>query len=123
MNKLSEILKHLVKVLSGLDNKGLFGEEVIDYTEIDLLCKEYLLFRGFKVIALPKREIIKKIEDLVNYFYSLYRFHMGSNCPLVSNRKKDIILMSNFVKQRKDYLNCSLEEALQDSAMIIEAYL
>jgi len=121
MNKLEEILKCLYKSLGSLGETNLFGTEVVNYTEIDMLCKDYLQYRDFKVIALPKREVIKKAEDLVNYFYSLYRFHKGSACPLVANRKKDIILISKFVKQRREYLDCSLEEAMQDTATIIEA--
>jgi hypothetical protein len=114
-----DILNHLDYVLRKRHETNLFGDNVVTLEEIDYICEKYLKFRNYKLAKLPKREIIKKIDDLINYFYSLYAFYKGNECSLVAD-KKDFIIMSRFVKQRRTYLQCSSQEALQDTAFIIE---
>jgi hypothetical protein len=80
-----DILNLLESVLHKRHETTLFGDKVVTLEEIDYICEKYLKLRNYKLAKLPKREIIKKTEDLINYFYSFYAFYNGNECSLVAD--------------------------------------
>lgn len=115
-----EIFKEVRERLGYLDNNQLF--DGIQYTEkeIEDLFVRYLKLEGYKVSKRPSMTNIKHIDQLVSYFYSMLEFYGGEGLSLISNREKDLTIMSRFVKQRQDALGCSSEFAISDCALIIK---
>ncbi len=115
MIKELEVLSEKVKALGEISflNDGA-SEKVVEDS-----CVEYLRVLGYKVV---KKEISYKVNtlnELIDLFYNLLEFHHNDVCSLVSNRKKDRSVLSNFINNRQQELGCSYKDSLQDCANII----
>lgn len=118
---LDSTLVALKEALVELDNVSLFGSnyDLLEKAEI-LMCK-YLSSVGYRVYKNPNKTNIKHIDQLLDFFYSTLNYHHGEDLALVSNRDKDKALVGRFVKKRQEALNCSNEQAIADTVLIIEA--
>ena len=117
--KIKEFLNKLQESILALNNVSLFGSEEVSYKEIENECVKYLKFIGYNVAKRPQFKTLSRVEDLVVYFYELMAYYHSEFCTLTSSRQKDIAVLSNFVKYRKDELCCSTTSAINDCALII----
>jgi len=101
-----------------LDSAGFLGDNISEM-EVEKACVSYLKSIGYKVAEKPILHKVRKLEELVDLFYHCLEFYHNDVCSLVSNRKKDRVLVSSFMKSRQEELHCSFEESLQDCANII----
>ncbi len=104
--------------IKDLDSVGFLSDNISE-REVEKACVEYLKCIGYKVVEKPVLHKVNKLDELVDLFYHLMEFYHNDVCSLVSNRKKDRVLISNFIKNRQAELQCSSEEGLQDCANII----
>ena len=116
MTKL-DILQSKVKAL---DSCSLFGDNHAE-KEVEAACVGFLKSLGYKVVARPRKRVIKNIDELINFFYNMLEYHHNDICSLVSNKQKDRTLLTRFITQRQEDLSCSFEDGIQDCANIIEA--
>ena len=110
-----ELLRIKVK---DLDSAGFLSDNLSE-REVEKACVSYLKSVGYKVAEKPVLHKVHKLDELVDLFYHLMEFYHNDVCSLVSNRKKDRALVSSFIKNRQEELQCSFEEGLQDCANII----
>lgn len=110
-----EFLRHTIK---DLDSIGFLKDNNAE-KEVEKACISYLKVLGYKVSKKPILQKVSKLDELVDLFYNLMEFYHSDICSLVSNRKKDRVLIANFIKQRQDELGASFSEGLQDCANII----
>ena len=109
-------------ILSENKTNNMFGKEYL-YNNLDIVCIEYLKYRGFVV---PKKvesiSNITKIDQLIDLFYlNLYKYH-----PNYVKLYRDIIedrrSAAAFVKSRKTASGTSKKEALNECATIISTF-
>jgi hypothetical protein len=111
-------LEALRTKVKALDSLGFLRDNVPE-KEVREACIAYLKSVGYKVTKKPVLHKVKKLDELVDLFYNLMEFYHNEVCSLVSNRQKDRVLISNFLKNRQVELSCSFDESLQDCANII----
>ena len=113
-------LEELRRSLCATENATLFSKEVDPQKEVEQSCCNYLKSLGYKVSKNPINTNINKVEDLINYFYSLSEFYHGECLVLTSNKKRDLVMASSFVTQRAEALGCTKKSALHDCVVIME---
>lgn len=111
-------LESLRDKVKALDSVGFLSDSVPEQ-EVEDACVSYLKALGYKINKKPVLHKVKKLDELVDLFYNLMEFYHNDVCSLVSNRKKDRVLISNFLKNRQVELLCSFDESLQDCANIV----
>ncbi len=110
---------HILKTkILALDEITFINDKVSE-KELEKACVNYLKVLGYKVNIKPTLHKVNKLDELIDLFYHLMEFYHNDVCSLVSNRKKDRSLISNFIKNRQKELGCSFKEGLQDCANII----
>ena len=113
-------LEVLVTKIKQLETPSFFKDNVYE-KEVELACVALLKSLGYKVANKNQPRQIKKLDDLINLFYTLMEYYHNDVCSLVSNRQKDSALFSRFISNRQEELQCTFEDGLQDCANIINA--
>lgn len=111
-------LSSLRTKIKDLDSISFLGDNVAE-KEVELACVEYLKSVGYKITKKPELHKVNKLDELLDLFYNLMEFYHNDVCSLVANRKKDRVIISNFLKNRQEELSCTFNESLQDCANVI----
>jgi len=109
--------KILSELFDALNQETLIREQLIE-----VKCKEYLRFLGYKIIEPiePKYTNVKNTKDLVQLFYALVDYHYPQAVGYYRNIKKDMKIAKDFVQSRMDASSITKKEALQECSLIIE---
>ena len=88
--------------------------------QLVMACIEYLKFKGYKVIQLPKGiDTVKSLDDLISFFYSILgRKHPGYVSDY-RNIAENRAIAKRFVEARSKTSGISKKEALNECAEII----
>jgi hypothetical protein len=114
-------LNTFIAKVTALKEPTLFKESDEDILQqLDTLCIDFLEARSYIVLAKPKRKDFKSVDDLISYFYNLYNYYKKPVCRLVSNKTKDRAILNNFIKLRCTELSITFNEALAETAFIME---
>lgn len=114
MSELAE-LQAKVKLLEA----GSIFNDGAEEKDVERACVDYLKSLGYKINKKPILSKVNNTNELIDLFYNFLEFNHNETCSLISNRKKDCAILSNFIKVRQKELGCSKKECLQDCANII----
>ena len=113
-------LDNLVLKVKQLDAPSFLNDKIPE-KEVETACVAFLKSLGYKVAHKKKPRLIKNLDELINFFYSLMDYYHNDVCALVANRQKDRTLFTRFINNRQEELKCSFEDGMQDCANIINA--
>jgi hypothetical protein len=118
VRKPNEILNDLEGVLRGLKQVTLTGP---NFDSVDEYCTEWLKLRGYSVKAsVGYPTAIKKHDDLITLFYSLFQKHYPNYSIPYGSSARDRKIMKLFVESRMSADCISKAKAMEQCATIIE---
>lgn len=115
---MTDNLDRIIKDLFNLTTPTMFdGPE--RHEEIAVLCGDYLVEMGYRVIKPVKLTYeIKKLDELIDFFYNMMHFY-HPELSLSKNLKKDRSIAKRFVESRIRASDISRKYALDECARII----
>lgn len=118
--KLDNLVQHIQDGVSHTLKNDIFNVDV-NYTPLISACKEFLIYKGYKVVdPIEHTYSVKKLDDLIHLFYVL----SDTNHPDLMNNYRDLdkdrILAKRFIESRVEISNINKEEALKECAQIID---
>ena len=118
---LDKVIDKIREGLSCLDQDSIFSSISDGYIKIEEACVDYLKLRGYG-IRLPYKfpAKIKKLDDLINLFYSLYTKSFSNRIAHVKDEKEERKTASRFIKSRMESNNLDRDTAMQECGEIIK---
>lgn len=86
---------------------------------------ELLVGKGYIVIsrAQLKKTSVKKVADLIDFFYSLLQYYNRDRDIHYSSSKKDLRMAKNFIKSRQEITGAKKSQAISEAAAIVECVI
>jgi len=112
------ILKEMAACIDGIWQPTIIGP---NYWSMDELCEEWLKARGYSIrppYKFPNK--IKKLDDLIILFYSLYTKRFPGKIAYVKDEKEERKTASRFVKSRMESGSLDRNTAMQECGEIIK---
>ena len=92
-----------------------------DPKKVAKVCKEFLIFMGYKVVDPVKKTFnVKNINDLITLFYAYLDYKHPELSDAHRNVKKDRAIAKRFLEARMEIGNLNKEYALDECAQIIK---
>lgn len=114
-----KILNSLEEALASLKQTTLTGP---DFKAIDVLCREWLLLRGYSVKEpYAVSSSAKNLYHLVDLFYRCFSKHYPEMTVPYNNEKRDLKIAKDFVNSRMQAEGMNKAKAIEQTAQIIEA--
>lgn len=110
-------MKELIENIHRFSENGLF----LDEASLAEVCKEFLLYKGYKIISpIIVATDVKKIDDLIHYFYNTLRFKHPDLYSVERNKKKDRHIAKLFIESRQKASGIKRPAAIQECLLIID---
>jgi hypothetical protein len=118
LNSLTEDLNYVINKFS---TNPVFGFDDVVYDELDAVCKDYLIFRGYRVSdKVKEKPITTRLDDLPSYFYNILR-HRYPKVLCSEDKTRDRVVAKHFLASRqKNGVNKKV--AFQECMDIIDSF-
>lgn len=114
----NKYIVNIGKAISESDQNNLYSNG--ETTQLVMACIEYLKFKGYKVIQLPKGiDTVKSLDDLISFFYSILERKYPGYVSDYRNIAENRAIAKRFVEARRKVSGFSKKEALNECAEII----
>jgi len=111
-------IKKLKDALLELEQSNIFGN---DYSNLDQSCKDYLVFRKFRVAdPLKVNGNITKEQELIDYFYARLQYKNKGNVVVFRHKERDMAVAKKFVRNRMEASNSTKAEAIRECSAILQ---